>query len=159
MALTTVRFRGNFLPRNTQLSNGLPVAVFPGRYELGTFKMRVYIHLKIGYAPVSPLVLHRVVGGGDHLPLADLICLVFFHKKKKKKISIMVPEIHSFDRLFLCQQSTIGGGLVIGSRFTFSVQNSKTLRGNTTKYLLQPSIVMLSTHKAEHLTFGLRDVV
>ena len=25
---------------------GLPVAVFPGRYELGTFKKRVYLHLK-----------------------------------------------------------------------------------------------------------------
>ena len=28
--------------------------------------------LKAGNAPVAPLVLHRVVGGGDHLPSGDL---------------------------------------------------------------------------------------
>ena len=43
---TTVRFRRNFLPRTTELWNGLPAAVFPGRYDMGTFKKRVYLHLK-----------------------------------------------------------------------------------------------------------------
>ena len=43
---TTVRFRRNFLPRTTELWNGLPAAVFPGRYDMGSFKKRVYLHLK-----------------------------------------------------------------------------------------------------------------
>ena len=40
--------------------------------------------LQAGNAPAAPLVLHGVVGGGDHLPSGDpdarLPCL--FHKKK-----------------------------------------------------------------------------
>ena len=42
----SVRFRWNFLPRATELWNGLPAAVFLGRYDMGTFKKRVYLHLK-----------------------------------------------------------------------------------------------------------------
>ena len=61
---------------------GLLAAVFPGRHDLDTFKKRVY--LLAGNALVAPLVLHGVVGGGDHLPSGDpnarLPCL--FHKKK-----------------------------------------------------------------------------
>ena len=41
--------------------------------------------LQAGNAPAAPLVLHGVVGGGNHLPSGDpnarLPCL--FHKKKK----------------------------------------------------------------------------
>ena len=43
---TTVRFRRNYLPRAAQLWIGLPAIVLPGQYDLGTFKKRLYLHLK-----------------------------------------------------------------------------------------------------------------
>ena len=51
----------------SQIWNGLPVAVFPGLHDLGTFKRRVYFHLAGRNAPVAPLVIHGAVGGGDLL--------------------------------------------------------------------------------------------
>ena len=42
---TTVRFRRNILPSATELWNGLPAAVFLGRYDMGTFKKGVYLYL------------------------------------------------------------------------------------------------------------------
>ena len=63
---TPVRFRKNFL---LKLWHALPAAVFPGQYHMNTIKS--ISTLKAGNAPVAPLVLHRVVGGGDHLPSGD----------------------------------------------------------------------------------------
>ena len=41
--------------------------------------------LEVGNAPVASLVLHGVVGSGEHLPSGDrtLVCLVFSLKKRK----------------------------------------------------------------------------
>ena len=58
--------------------------------------------LKAGNAPVVSLVLHRVVGGGDHLPSGDPQDkanerLVFFHKKKTSHILLNIyHSIHFF---------------------------------------------------------------
>ena len=40
--------------------------------------------LKAGNAPIAPLVVHGVVGGGSHLPLGDPNARLhyLFHKKK-----------------------------------------------------------------------------
>ena len=55
---------------------------------------------RIGNAPVAPLELHGVVGGGNHLssgdPNARLPCL--FLKKKKNKKSVFSPLL-SFKKL------------------------------------------------------------
>ena len=42
--------------------------------------------LQAGNAPVAPLVLHGVVGGGDHLPLDDPHARLpgLFHEKKDR---------------------------------------------------------------------------
>ena len=78
---TTLRFGRNFLPRATELWNGLTVAVFPGRYDMGIYKKRVESGdsstLKAGNAPVVPLVLHGFVYGLDHFPsYARLPCKI-----------------------------------------------------------------------------------
>ena len=65
--------------------------------------------LKAGNAPVAPLVLHGVVGGGNHLqsgdPNARLPCL--FHKKREEELSInagiltkLLNEIFKFELFF-----------------------------------------------------------
>ena len=64
-------------------------AVFLGRYELGTFKKRVYLPLKGQQRTCSsPLVLHGVVAGSHHLPCdpnARLPCLLRNKKKKNRR--------------------------------------------------------------------------
>lgn len=68
-------FRGrNFLPRATQLRNGLLAAVIPGRHEFGYLQKARPSKSTAGYAPVAPLVSHRVVSGGDHLPSGGPYC-------------------------------------------------------------------------------------
>ena len=67
--------RHNLKHHPQHLLNYLPAAIFPGRYDLGI--------LKAGNAPVSPLLLHGFMGGGNHLlscnPYARL--LYFFSMK------------------------------------------------------------------------------
>ena len=75
-----------FLPRATQLWNALPAPVFLGRYDRGIFKKLFTSTLMASNAPVVPLVLHGVAGGGDHLP-----CLFFFHKKNY----VLIHSIYS----------------------------------------------------------------
>ena len=45
--------------------------------------------LQAGNAPVAPLVLHGVVGGGDHLPLDDPHARLpgLFHEKKRQNFN------------------------------------------------------------------------
>ena len=83
---TAVRFRRNFLPRASELCNGLPAAVFPGRYDMGTFKKRVYLHLKGWQRTCSFPAVARSRGRLDAAVAAvirTLVCLVLFHKKKE----------------------------------------------------------------------------
>ena len=72
----TVRFRRNFLPCATELWNGL-TAVFSGRYDMGTFKKRVYLHLK-GRQRTCICSSSGVARGRGR----SLVCLVLFHKKR-----------------------------------------------------------------------------
>ena len=63
------------MPANVKFVNfisfGLPAAVFPSLYGIDTFKKRIYLHLKGRRSTCSPLLLHRVVGDGDHLSPGD----------------------------------------------------------------------------------------
>ena len=54
------------VPLTTQLWNGLSAAVF---LRLGYLQKSAIS--KDGNVPVAPLVLHRAVGGDDHLPSDD----------------------------------------------------------------------------------------
>ena len=60
----------------------LPGTVFPCWYNFGTLKKSVYLDLKGWQAPVDPLWLQGIVGGGIHLPSVTLICLVLSRNKK-----------------------------------------------------------------------------
>ena len=57
----------------TYIRNGLPAAVFPGRYDLGSFKSGSIPTLRAGNAPVAPqiMVLQGVVLGSVYLPSGD----------------------------------------------------------------------------------------
>ena len=86
---TTVRFRRNFLTRVPQLWNGLPAAVFPGQYELGTFKKRVFLHFKGWQRTCSTSGVtwgHGAAVITYHQVTCKLVCLVFFHRKNHEII-------------------------------------------------------------------------
>ena len=55
----------------TELWNGLTTTMFPGRFDMVTFRKRVYLHLRGWQRTCSSSGVARGRGGGNHLPSGD----------------------------------------------------------------------------------------